>query len=263
LTEPATFTGKLTAINGFSSPVTITCGAGHPATCTPPAPVTPTAGGASFSVITSNNVTPGNFTFNISGTGGGLTHAQSVTMTEKADFHITTTTSSQTVTAGNPATYMIDFGPDGQATYGNPVTLTCSTPANLTTCSMNPASLKATDGAMTVTMTVTTTATVTTRLAPPAAPWKPSGPLFAFWLSLPAMGIVAVGAGRRSGRSGKSRWLAILGSSLLLLAVLGSLAGCGSNHHTTPGTAPGTYTVTINAMSNGTTHMATTQLTVQ
>jgi hypothetical protein len=257
----AVFNGTLTAANSFNSPVTLSCGTGKPSTCTiAPNPVTPTG---TFTVTTAN-ATPGVFNFNVSGTGGGITHAMPVALTVNADYHITTTTASATVTAGNPATYMIDFGPDGQATFANDVTYTCSTPANLTTCSISPATLLAGTGAMTVTMTVTTTATTMTRLAPPAAPWKPSGPLFAFWLSLPAMGIVAIGARRGSGRRPGSRWLAMLSGGFLLLMLIGSLGGCsGSSHHTTPGTTPGTYTVTINATSGTVTHMATTQLTVQ
>lgn len=59
MNQNATFSGKLTAANGYSSAVNLSCAAGTtspPLTCTPnPASLTPTTAGASFTVTTSSN----------------------------------------------------------------------------------------------------------------------------------------------------------------------------------------------------------------
>ncbi len=246
LQPSATFTGTLTAVNGFNSAVAMSCLGGKPSNCTiSPNPVTFTAGVGTFTVTADNGQVPGVFKFNVSGTGGGKTNAQPVMLTVNADIDIIATNTTATVTAGGSANYMLTFSPHGQSTFQFAVAYTVSGLPGLTTPVFNPSSIAQAASSTPVTLTISTTATIAS-LNPPAAPWKPSGPLFAFWLSLPAVGIVAMGAGRNP----KRRWLAMLAGGLLLLMLVGSLAGCGgSSHHSIPGTPPGTYPLTITATS--------------
>src|ERR1022692_2405794 len=51
---PVQFNGTLATLNGYSSPVNLSCGSGAPATCSAaPTPLTPTEGGAAFTVTVS------------------------------------------------------------------------------------------------------------------------------------------------------------------------------------------------------------------
>ncbi len=73
--QNVSWNGTLTAINGYSGKVALSCTAGAPATCvvTPPT-LTPTPGGAGFTV-TLGSATASTFEFAIQGTDGTLTHA--------------------------------------------------------------------------------------------------------------------------------------------------------------------------------------------
>jgi hypothetical protein len=73
--QNVTWEGALTASNGYSGSVALTCTAGAPATCAiTPATMTPTAGGVAFAV-TLGSATTGTFSFKVQGTDGTLTHA--------------------------------------------------------------------------------------------------------------------------------------------------------------------------------------------
>lgn len=260
-----TFNGTLASANGYTGTVTLTCGTGAPATCTPPAPIVLTAGASQSFTVAASSATVGIFNFNIHGTDGTIAHDAAVTLNVGADFDFASTTASQTVTAGGTGTYTLNFNPDGQATFASDITYSCLATGfpNLSNCTFSPTSLAAGTGATPVTLSIHTTAPIAS-LNPPAGPWKPSGPLFAFWLSLPAMGIVAMGVGSRS----KKRWLATLSGGLLLMTLTGSLAACGGGgggggHQPQPGTSPGTYTVMVSATSGTLTHSSTVQLIVQ
>lgn len=259
-----TFNGTLTSVNSYTGTVTLTCGAGAPATCTKPAPIVLTAGASQNFTVVASSATVNTFSFNIHGTDGTIAHDASVTLNVGPDFDFNNTTASQTVTAGGTATYTLNFNPDpASRKFASTINYTCSATGfpNLSNCTFSPTSIAAGAGATPVTLSIRTTAPIAT-LNPPAAPWKPSGPLFAFWLSLPAMGIVAMGAGSRT----KKRWLAMLGGGLLVLMMLGALSACGGGgggHQSQPGTTPGTYTVTVSATSGTLTHTQTVMLTVQ
>jgi hypothetical protein len=108
----ATFNGTLTALNGYNTSVNVSCGAGAPPTCTA-ASVTPTAGGAAFTVTVSSNVVQ-NYNFNIAclGTDPSLiSHATAVSFSSTFDFHIKNTSGAQTVTAGTAATTPLTWRP--------------------------------------------------------------------------------------------------------------------------------------------------------
>ncbi len=160
--QNVTWNGTLTALNGYTGSVTVTCTAGAPATCgiTPPT-VTPTAGGAPFTV-TLGSTTPGVFNFTIQGTDGTLTHAtptETLTVTgPPADFTWTDTGSaSVTVLAGQSASYTFSAAPVGGGTFSSAVSFACSGLPALTSCGFSPASIAAGAGTTPVTLTISTT----------------------------------------------------------------------------------------------------------
>jgi hypothetical protein len=72
--QSVTWNGMLTALNGYSGSVYLTCTTGAPTTCgITPSTVTPTAGGVAYAV-TLSSAKIGTFNFQIQGTDGTLTH---------------------------------------------------------------------------------------------------------------------------------------------------------------------------------------------
>ncbi|HTD24533.1 MAG TPA: plastocyanin/azurin family copper-binding protein [Terriglobales bacterium] len=106
--QTAPFSGKLTTSNGYNNTVNLSCGTGHPATCTPAPPsLTPTPGGAGF-LVNASDVTPNDYTFNVQGIGTDTlqtSHAASVTL-HVVDFNLTAPSPSTLTTAvsTNPTT---------------------------------------------------------------------------------------------------------------------------------------------------------------
>jgi hypothetical protein len=165
--QNVTWSGTLTALNGYSGSVTLSCTAGAPGTCgIVPASVTPTAGGTAFTV-TLGSAAPGTFTFTIQATDGTLTHAtppETLTVTgASTDFTWTDTGSdTATVLAGQSATYTFSAAP-ASGTFGANVTFACSGLPALTSggvgagCEFNPATIAAgASGTTAVTVTVWT-----------------------------------------------------------------------------------------------------------
>ena len=135
--QTATFNGTLTAQNGYSSQVTVTCGSGAPATCSP-ATVTPTVvGGAAFS-ISASNPAGGDFTFNLVATGADphtVTHQQPVTL-HVSDFAVSVSNPVQTILAGATATFNGTL--TAQNGYNFQVTVSCGTGAPATCPAASP-----------------------------------------------------------------------------------------------------------------------------
>jgi len=157
--------GTLTAMNGYSGSVTLTCTAGAPGTCLSPTAVTPTPGGAPFT-ITLGSQTAGTFNFAIQGTDGTLTHTtptETLTVTGlSTDFTWTDTGSATaTVLAGQSASYTFSAAPAG-STFGSAVSFACAGLPALTSglpgagCGFSPASIAAGAGTTTVTLTIST-----------------------------------------------------------------------------------------------------------
>jgi len=202
--QTAKFTGTLTAINGYSNPVTLSCGAGAPGACTFPGgnPITPTNGGAAFSVSMNAGVATTDYNFNIHTVGSdtnNITHDTAVTLhvvdfgltapgavnvqqgaSGTAQFQVTALGSfAQSVTLscsnGLPANATCSFAPNpAMPTSGNPasVTLTVTAAAN-TPASTTPVTIEGTTTNPAATRTTTFQLTVT---APPDFKWVINGP---------------------------------------------------------------------------------------
>lgn len=239
----ATFNGTLTALNGYNSSVNVSCGAGAPPTCTA-ASVTPTAGGAAFTVTVSSNVVQ-NYNFNIAclGTDPSLiSHATAVSFSSTFDFHITNTSGAQTVTAGTAATYTLDLAPLG-SNFPSNVLLSCSGLPLHSSCSFSPAQVTAGSGDTPVTLTISTMSRM-------ASVSHGSGIFYAIWLPLPGL-VLAFGELQRR-RMGGKRAVLLVAALLLLLVGLQACGGGGSSGSGgggQPGTPVGDYTVTVTATS--------------
>jgi hypothetical protein len=234
-----TFNGTLTAFNGYNSLVNVSCGAGAPPTCTPTS-VTPTAGGAAFSVTVSSG-TAATYNFNITGVGtdgSATTHSVAVSLTVNPDFSFSNTSGSQTVSAGQAAMYDLDFAPVGAATFQNAVTYSCSGLPALTSCSFAPPQISAGSGATVVTLSVAT-------VGPNAPQLRLLGRahrlLLPFGISV--AGVVLAGF---AGKPRVRRRYQVLGVALLLL-LTGILLACGGGGGGSP--PPPTARVTVSPPS--------------
>jgi hypothetical protein len=179
---------------------------------------------------------------------------------------------SQTVTAGHPASYINDIGVNPFFGFAGTVTVSCTVPAQATTCSVTPNSYSLANGAGWGTLTVTTTARTSAfwRNLDQALPFHP-----AIWSSLVMLLLCAtlVPWSQSRQRSFRRR----LAFSLLPLVMLAAgLVACGSGGGSgstsggggpppppPTGTAAGTYTVTVTGSSDTSTHTTTLTLVVQ
>ena len=132
-------TGNFAETNNCTSPLAVGRG------CTLNVTFTPTASGTSNGSITfADNSSPGTQGLTLTGSG-------------PADFSVSVAPSSNSVTAGNPASYALTLTPGGGFT--GTVQLTCTGAPSQATCTLSESSV-ALDGssAVTVKVTVTTTA---------------------------------------------------------------------------------------------------------
>jgi hypothetical protein len=183
---------------------------------------------------------------------------------------------SQTVTAGQVATYPADVVVTPLFGFSSPVNVSCTIPAAATTCSVSPNSFATTSGIGMGTVTVTTRSVTAAVLETPkgSLPFRlpPAWPVtilvLLFFVSLLIQQI----------RTPDRRFARALVLSLLILMIGMKTGGCGGGGGggagtgaggpaipPTPqsGTAIGTYPVTVTATSNSLTHTMTLTLVVQ
>lgn len=150
------WSGTLTALNGYTGNVALSCAGASPATCAmSPAIVAPTLSGAPFTA-TLANPTAAAFNFAIQATDGTLTNSTPTdTLTVGTDVIWTNTgNATATVSAGQTATYTFSAIPSGGPAFSSPVNFTCG---NTTlTCQFNPASIAAGAGTTQVVLTILT-----------------------------------------------------------------------------------------------------------
>ena len=160
----------------------------------------------------------------------GITPAAAAT---SADFSLTLSAPSETITPGGTSNLTITAGSVGGFT--GQIALTCSAPTGLT-CSLNPSTISAGSSASTSTLSITVAAT------PPSGGYGIGAALL-----LPGLGLfgTVLTAGKKKFPTCKSLlWTGLLG--LLLLVSLFGLA-CGDSKSKTP--PPGTQ---VNVMVTGT-----------
>jgi hypothetical protein len=182
-----------------------------------------------------------------------------------ADFSVANRgITSQTVVAGGTAQYINDIAVTPFFGFSSTVTLSCTVPANLTTCTVNPNSLTTSGGVNIASVAVTTKAS---GLVPPFG-----GPRVRFisWpQSLPVLLLATLSVLLLSlTRARRQRFAGALPLAGLLLFLMLHAIGCGGGSSTPPpppppGTAAGTYTVTVTATSGSLTHTTTLTLVVQ
>jgi hypothetical protein len=205
----------------------------------------PTAGGSRSGALTlTDNASNSPQTIQLSGTG--------------MDFQMSSSTTSQTVTAGETANYSLTLNPESG--YDDTVNLTCTGAPSLSTCTLTPnqVTLKGTASAN-VAVAVSTTAP---SLAP-SRQWllPPSlrglGRMFCLYAFLGLASLAALARAR------KRRAACLLGGCLLLVVLWAACGGGGGQVIHTQGTPPGTYTVDVTATDATTTTLThTLQLTL-
>jgi len=251
INSPAVFNGTLTPINGYSSSVNLSCGPGAPPSCVAsPGSATPASSGTPFTVAVSSPISQA-YSFNINAVGtdsAATAHSAPVNFTalpaQSFDFTLAATPSSVSAVAGNPALYSLDVSPN-TGSFPNAVTFTCSKLPALTTCGFNPAQVASGSGDSPVTLTISTTAAIP-GYAKAMSLAALTLPLFAaLWLSQVSRIQPAAAKKRRR----------IFTTVILFLSVLvcascgGGLQRNGGGGSGSPGTAPGTYTITLTATS--------------
>ncbi|MGA2607045.1 MAG: FG-GAP-like repeat-containing protein [Terriglobia bacterium] len=157
------------------------------------------------------------------------------------DFQMSSSTTSQTLTAGQTATYSLTLAPEGG--LNQMVSLKCSGTPSLSACTLTPSQVT-----LNGTASTTVAVAVTTTAGSLAPPWKrvlpPSltGLGRMFWLyAFLGLASVAALAGARQRRA------AYLLGACLLLVMLWSACGGGAQVIHTPGTPAGTYTLDVTA----------------
>jgi hypothetical protein len=186
---------------------------------------------------------------NTQDTSGAPTHAASFTLTLAQDFRVTSSTASQTVTAGQTSgPYALRILPVG-ASFTGAVSLACTAglPAQAQ-CSFSPSgAVTPGNSAVDVVMSISTKADKASVGWMSGRIWV----LYAMWL-LP--GIVIAGSARKN-RAGK--WLGRVGGLALFLPIVvlclscsGASTGGGGGGNPPPN--PVTYHVTVTGTSPGT-----------
>ncbi len=251
-TANVAFADNLSAGSG-SAPVTFVSASASGGTC----PTTPTDNKVLCNLGTINGGQSTTVTVNLTPTGPG-TIANTGTVSVGAfaktaiaspvtvnSFVLTALRKSQTVVAGNPASYPIQLTP--LSTFTASISIACSSglPGGGTTCtpSTNPVTLQ-NSSPSTVTLVISTFPRVTTT----AGLHPAGGNFYASWLPLTGLAFLGVGIGSRLSR--RRRILGVLFFlALTTLILLQPACGGHSSSTTTTGTPAGTYTINVSATS--------------
>lgn len=181
------------------------------------------------------------------------------------DFKLSATPATQTITAGQSATYTVTV--TSLNGFNSAVSLTCAGEQIGSTCALSASSVAPAANATTM-----STVTISTNANPYAiASLHKQSSGFRFLgalLPVPALGflglLVAGSVNKRQFR-GQKNLAGFLGSILLLLVALSFLAasGCGYNRSKSTGTQRSANTITITGTSGSLSHTTTFTLTVQ
>src|SRR5215468_3471055 len=217
-------------------------------------------GGGATTSVTINLTPTGGGTVSNSGTLSVGAYSKTAVAPPVAvnTFRIGALQSSNTVVAGNPASYTIQLIPLAQFTASISIACNSGLPSSSTcTPSTTPITLQGTSPSP-VTLVISTTARVTT-----TASTSPRNALFyATWLPITGIAFLGFGIGSRlrPGRRALGGLLFIVVGTLILLQ-----PACSghSNTTTTTGTPAGTYTVNVTATSGSFSQTTPITLVVQ
>jgi len=247
-TTPVTVT--IAPLNGFNQTVTFTCTNASLPTGTScnftPATVTPDGVHNSTTLLTfttSANTPAATANITVTGTSSAATHTATVALTVTAtdqSFTLAATAASYQVLAGQSVVATVNLTPVNG--FNTPVTYTCTTPAAQSTC-VGPAGATATSP---VTFTIRTTGP-TTELR---RPFDRSPRIFYAALIPGLFGIMFIAGSRKRSLRG----MRMLGLIMMLGFSTMWLGSCGGSTkaQNNPGTLPGSYTITVNATTGGT-----------
>ena len=183
------------------------------------------------------------FTAGLSNEQHGLFGAITMASTAGADFALSGSPTSATVTAGQAASFTIKTTPMGG--FSGTVALSCTAPAGIT-CSFSPAAVTVNGAAATSMLTAST------------APRTGGGSGYAHiaMFLLVGMGMLGAAGSARSPKAKYRRagWLGVI----VLLALTLAAVGCGSSSNSSM--KPGPASITVTAQSGAVSH--TTSLTL-
>ncbi len=203
------------------------------ASCTINVTFTPTANGGSGSASASLSISD-----------NAANSPQMVPITGTVEnFALTTTCTSLSVVPGQTAIYTVDLAPVNG--FNQSVALSCSGAPTLATCTVSPSSMTL-DGSSTIQAQVTATTTQATSFLQPSS-GRSNGNRMAELVGLTGLaGLAALVLlpGKRRGKP--SRRLSGFLFLLLIIATLATLPSCGARSDP-PGTAAGTYPLTVTA----------------
>jgi len=206
------------------------------------------------SIGAKNNATI-TITDNAAGTPGMV---QGITLSGTGvDFALNVPTGSQTVMAGNSASYTINLTTTG-GTTSSTITFTASGLPQATTGAFSPMTIPQDSPSGSTTFTVTTTKG--SGIPPLSAP-RPPRPFVLLWL---LVGLLVLATLLLLSQGFRTRRLALYLPLVSLLLSAAVVVGCGGGGGVgVPGTPPGTYNITINATTGGATRSAQVTLVVQ
>jgi hypothetical protein len=225
-----------------------------------PPTIANSSGTSVLTISTTASAAQGTYSVQVQGTAGSAFNSVAVSLVVQAPpgFALSASSgspTSQTISAGQTASFSLDVAPSGSFT--GTVNLSCAITPVATmgqpACVLSSSSVQITGTAQTVTVKVTTTGSVTTASA--AYLGSPPGPILGTWMLLLLVSGWLLLRNRRR--------LPILAAPAIALA-FASWIGCGgSGTHTRSGTPAGTYTATVTAVSGSLSSNMTLQVIVQ
>ena len=209
-------------------------------------------GGCGTGPASSLNCPFGTNTVSVSASNNGVTFSSAADVQiVVTNFAVGFSPTSQTVTAGQSASYMVTVSAQGGA-YGRAVTLACSNVPAQANCSFNPASV--TPGATSAQSTLTIS-TVARATGPLGRPFRGAPPLLVLLAGATLIFITLM-----TGRPMSRRKLAAVGAAALLLALVAVQVACSNRPSGTPA---GTYDVAITGTAGTLVNSGTATLDVQ
>ncbi|MGD0890666.1 MAG: protease pro-enzyme activation domain-containing protein [Terracidiphilus sp.] len=257
-----TATVTVASVNNFASTVGLKCAvtttptaATSPATCSLASPTVPGGSGTDvLTVGTTSSTTTGNYAITVTGASGAITQTTVVNVTVNGSYTVVATSPSS-IAPGASATSTVTIASTNG--YSGSITVTSCTLTSSPSGASDPPScssgsqtvtLSSTTTSGTATVTVDTTAASTSELVrPQIGPGRVGSGKG--WLGAGSGAVLAlilffgIPARRRS-------WRSMLGM-VVLMVILGTMAGCGGGGggggSKNPGTTAGTYTFTVTA----------------